>query len=185
MKLPKFKFHPDPFKTSMFEKSENKCLCCGKDTGIIYAGPVHTENDAEETLDSHICPWCIADGSVHTKFDAEFIDPDSVGARGRWDDIPKEQVEEIAYRTPGYFAWQEALWWTHCNEGAEFIGLVGKNEIIQYGDDFLHYIREEAEIENKKDWENYLDHLDKEGSPTAYVFRCRKCGKFGGYSDSH
>ena len=28
-----------------------------------------------------------------------------------------------------------------------------------------------------------LGALDKEGSPTAYMFRCRKCGQLGGYQD--
>jgi uncharacterized protein CbrC (UPF0167 family) len=33
-------------------------------------------------------------------------------------------------------------------------------------------------------WEKLFSALKKEGSPTAYVFRCRKCGQFGGYQDS-
>ena len=33
--------------------------------------------------------------------------------------------------------------------------------------------------------EEYLDVLDADGSPTAYLFRCLHCGKIGGYSDCH
>ncbi len=31
--------------------------------------------------------------------------------------------------------------------------------------------------------EEYLTELDKDGSPTAYVFRCRHCGTHVAYSD--
>ena len=33
------------------------------------------------------------------------------------------------------------------------------------------------------DWEDYFNSLDKDEDPTAYIFRCRHCGAFGGYSD--
>ena len=32
--------------------------------------------------------------------------------------------------------------------------------------------------------EEYLGNLDKGGSPTAYLFRCRHCGTDLAYSDS-
>jgi uncharacterized protein CbrC (UPF0167 family) len=35
------------------------------------------------------------------------------------------------------------------------------------------------------DWVIFLDVLDKEGSPTGYLFRCLHCGHFGGYTDSN
>ncbi|MFA8325886.1 CbrC family protein [Burkholderia ubonensis] len=33
------------------------------------------------------------------------------------------------------------------------------------------------------EWNRLLAALDKDGAPTAYVFRCRHCGAPGGYQD--
>jgi uncharacterized protein len=33
------------------------------------------------------------------------------------------------------------------------------------------------------DWQDYFRALDKDGSPTAYVFQCLRCGRHLGYSD--
>jgi uncharacterized protein len=35
-----------------------------------------------------------------------------------------------------------------------------------------------------KEWEAIYLALDREGSPSAYLFKCSVCGKFGGYWDS-
>src|SRR4051794_16064897 len=70
MSLPTFKYHPDPIATGSVEPSDTQCDCCGKQRGYIYVGPVFSV----EGLYEYICPWCIADGSAHTKFDAEFTD---------------------------------------------------------------------------------------------------------------
>ncbi|MDK9806970.1 CbrC family protein, partial [Vibrio sp. D406a] len=33
MELPKFKYHPDPIATGVFEKSDDICECCSKAKG--------------------------------------------------------------------------------------------------------------------------------------------------------
>jgi uncharacterized protein CbrC (UPF0167 family) len=33
--------------------------------------------------------------------------------------------------------------------------------------------------------DRYMESLDKDAGPTAYAFRCRICGAWGGYSDMH
>jgi uncharacterized protein CbrC (UPF0167 family) len=43
-------------------------------------------------------------------------------------------------------------------------------------------IRSEAGLSGKE-WERYFKALNKEGSPTAYIFQCLHCGAYGGYSD--
>lgn len=184
MKLPKFKFHPDPLSTGSFEVSKNKCKCCGRGRGVIYVGPIIVEVH-EEQFEYNICPWCIADGSAHKKFDIEFTDPAAIGNHGEWDKAPEDQIEEIAFRTPGYYSWQESLWWTHCGEAAEFLGFAGKEDAERIGSNFLNVLRLDAGIEEDSDWIDYLNRLHKEDSPTAYIFRCRICGIYGGYSDSH
>jgi uncharacterized protein len=180
MELPKFKYHPDPVETGSIDESNNVCLCCGKSNGYIYVGPVYSEKDE---LEGDLCPWCIADGSAHTKFDVNFVDIPGVGGHGKWDIVSQDIMEEISFRTPGFTGWQQERWWTHCGDGAEFLGIVGRDEIVYWGDDFIKYIRDELKISDDKDWEEFLNLLDKNRGPTAYVFRCKKCGKLGGYSD--
>lgn len=179
MDLPKFRYHPNPIQTGSVIASDQECICCGQTRGYIYTGPVY----AEEDLDDALCPWCIADGSAHEKFDADFVDADGVGGNGGWDEVPMEVIEEVCHRTPSFTAWQQERWWTHCGDAAEFLGAVGKEEAIQAGKDFLSQIREEMGMEEDEDWANFLDALDRDQSPTAYMFRCRHCGKLGGYSD--
>jgi len=36
---------------------------------------------------------------------------------------------------------------------------------------------------NSEQWAHYRAALDKNGSPTAYVFKCTVCAEIGGYSD--
>ena len=58
-------------------------------------------------LDDAICPWCIADGAAHSKFDASFTDDAGVGGYEETDSAPESIKEEVAYRTPGFIGWQE------------------------------------------------------------------------------
>ena len=140
LKLPHFKYHPSPLSSGSIEDSDEVCRCCGESRGFIYTGPVY----AEEELFDCLCPWCIADGSARAKFDGAFVDEAGIGGHsGQWDEVPKEVMEEIAYRTPGFSGIQQEHWWTHCGDGAEFLR-IEENEVI---------------------------------------FRCRHCGKMGGYQD--
>jgi uncharacterized protein CbrC (UPF0167 family) len=93
---------------------------------------------------THFCPWCIADGSAAETFGADFTD---VGAEVP-DDVPREVLEELAFRTPGFSGWQQEHWLYHCGDGAEFLGLADRRE-----------------------------------GATAYLFRCRHCGRRLAYSD--
>ena len=178
MELPTFKYHPDPLATGSIDSSENKCVVCGLARGFIYRGQPYAE---EELIDA-ICPWCIADGSAHEKFDAEFTDLDGIGDYGHWESVDPKIVEEVAYRTPGFSGWQQERWFTHCADAAEFLGPVGHQELIDYGAGAIKAIREEIGFDGNE-WDEYFESLDRTGEPTAYLFKCRHCGTFGGYSD--
>ena len=178
MDLPIFKYHPDPVSTGSIETSTKTCLACGLTRGYIYKGQPYAE---EELIDA-FCPWCIADGTAHEKFEAEFVDAASVGDYGAWEPVSEEIATEVAYRTPGFTGWQQERWFTHCADAAEFLGLVGKPELIAFGPTAIAAIKEEIGFEGE-DWDDYFESLDKDGEPTAYLFRCRRCGTFGGYSD--
>ncbi|MCB1753724.1 MAG: CbrC family protein, partial [Gammaproteobacteria bacterium] len=94
----------------------------------------------------------------------------------------KEIKEEVSFRTPGFSGWQQERWWTHCNDAAAFLGVAGKNEIEEYGEELVAEVKKETGY-NDEEWNYYFKSMDKNGSPTAYIFRCLHCGKLGGYSD--
>jgi uncharacterized protein len=178
--LPEFKYHPDPLASGAVEVSSAICIVCGRARGYIYTGPVYGEHE----LDEKICPWCIADGTAHQQFEAEFVDADCVGGYGTWETVPITVVRELVERTPCFSGWQQERWFTCCGDAAAFIGRAGKMELQAAGEAALEAIRSEGGYEGRN-WDEYLDVLDADGSPTAYLFRCLHCGKLGGYSDCH
>src|SRR5687768_12655378 len=103
LQLPTFRYHPDPIATGSIAASDTRCRVCHQIRGYIYTGPVY----AAEELDEGICPWCIADGTAHVQYDAEFVDAAAIGGYGDWDAVPPPIVAEVAYRTPGFSGWQQ------------------------------------------------------------------------------
>ena len=178
--LPTFRYHPDPIATGSVVASDATCRCCGRARGVIYAGPVH----AEEDLDDALCPWCIADGSAAARFGAEFVDAAGVGGYGDWDAVPDAVVAELTQRTPAFSGWQEERWWTHCGDAGEFLGPAGAAELRSTWAAALPALQADVGYTGPE-WDEYLRALDRDRGPTAYVFRCRRCGLLGGYSDCH
>lgn len=177
--LPTFEYHPDPVATGSVVESGNECVCCGKARGFIYTGPVYAVAEYQDC----ICPWCIADGIAHERLDASFTDKDGIGGYGEWDDVPDEVKEAVAYRTPGFCGWQQERWWTHCGDAGQFLGPAGRKELQALGPQAIAAIQDSAGLSDGPEWDRFLAALDKEGSPTAYLFRCAQCGQLGGYQD--
>ncbi|HTR55609.1 MAG TPA: CbrC family protein [Kofleriaceae bacterium] len=178
-RLPIFTYHPDPIGTGSVVESEQVCECCGSARGYKYNGSPHC--DAEVEI---ICPWCIADGSAHEKFGAEFTDRQGIGDHGRWGQVSDAISDVVAHRTPGFSGWQQERWWVCCADAAAFVGAAGKEELVKLGDDAVESIRSESGFD-ADEWRVYFEALDKDHGPTAYMFRCHHCGKLGGYSDCH
>jgi uncharacterized protein CbrC (UPF0167 family) len=181
MDLPAFKYHPDPVATGSVEIREAQCACCGEEREAVYVGPVYAEAD----LDELICPWCISSGLAHERFDAEFTDSAAVGGYDNEsrESISQEVMEEVAYRTPGFSAWQQGRWLAHCGDACAFLGPAGKRELKAYrSKDLLESIRADVEMD-EPEFQDYLDGMDKDYGQTAYVFRCLHCGRLLGYSD--
>jgi uncharacterized protein CbrC (UPF0167 family) len=179
MELPKFKYHPDPIATGSIVESAVACRSCGQARGYVYDGlPI-----AEEILDKCICPWCIADGTAHAKFEACFVDEDGIGGHGLWDGVPAAVTDEVAHRTPGFRGWQEEEWWTHCGDAAAYLGMAGAEEVTEFGPELADQLRRYASFEDNEDWREVLGSFSKVGAPTAYLFRCLHCGTVGGYWD--
>jgi uncharacterized protein CbrC (UPF0167 family) len=179
MKLPDFKYHPDPLTTGSIVPSIEACPVCGRSRGFAYDAIPYGPNELQL-----ICPWCIADGSAHEKFGVEFIDTEGVGGYGQWTRVPNEVVAEVAFRTPGFAGWQQERWYTHCGDAAEFLGPMGKEDLEKMGPEAIEVVRVESGQQGA-DWEHYFSRLDRTSTATAYLFRCLHCGQLGGYSDCH
>ena len=173
--LPEFPYHPDPWATGFVERSDATCLSCERRRGFIYIGPVYAVDELVDCL----CPWCIADGSAAERFDATFTDDERVP-----DSVPRVVIDAVTRRTPGFSGWQQEHWLYHCGDGAAFLGRAGWPDIESRPDALEALRREHAGLEWTPELvEEYLRDLDRDGSPTAYLFRCRHCGAHLGYSD--
>lgn len=152
------------------------CLVCSRPRGWAYTGPVYS---VERDLTGHICPWCISDGSAAAKYDALFTDDHGAPA-----DVPPDVVERVTRQTPGFAGWQQERWLYHCSDGCAFLGRAGYEE-LRARPDAMEVLRREHDGLGWTDEEveGYLRALDRDGQPTAYLFRCRSCGTHVAYSD--
>lgn len=169
MNLPLFRYHPDPVASGSIVDSDTTCRCCEQARGYVYAGPTYCEDDVED----EICPWCIADGTAHEQLDATFVDSEAFG-----EDVPEETLELITERTPGYAVWQSEVWPSCCDDATAFIGPMGAAELRTAGleGDAMSFIVYDLG-ESGSAATQLLQSLDREGGPTAFVFRCLTCGR--------
>jgi uncharacterized protein CbrC (UPF0167 family) len=114
-KFPFFKYNPDPIKLGVIKQEVTICTSCGKNRDYVYGGPFYSVEEVEG-----ICPWCIADGSAATKFNGEFQDAASCETVNQ-----EEFLDELIHRTPGYVAWQQGYWLSHCGDFCAIIDYVG------------------------------------------------------------
>jgi uncharacterized protein len=175
--LPLFRYHPDPVATGSVVPSVSPCLACGRARGFTYVGPVYA---VEEPTDG-LCPWCIADGTAASAFDAEFTD----AALDVPTDIAVSVIDELLRRTPGYNSWQQDRWLYHCADACAFLGAVGRHELEDHRD-AREMLRHEHDGFgwNERQVEAYLEALSTDGSPTAFLFRCLHCAAYLAYSDA-
>jgi uncharacterized protein len=177
MQLPAFAYHPDPIASGSIKPSDAVCRCCGKARGYIYTGPTYCVDDLEEAL----CPWCIADGSAHAKFDASFVD-----AARFPDGIAESVIQEVAWRTPSFSAWQQGEWLTCCGDAAAFVEPAGYPEIQarhpRAEGTLVTYIVHQMQISGSAAI-HLLHALDRDHGPTAYMFKCRHCDNQPAYID--
>lgn len=180
--LPTFRYHPDPEETGSIVKRPVNCVCCRKRRDYTYIGPVYATAD----LDNQLCPWCLASGAAHEKFGATFTDEEALvdGLNRTRTQNRTDVIDEVSGRTPGFSGWQQERWLVHCGDACAFLGPAGRTEVASYSSaDLLESLRTDAEM-TKDAFERYFSELDKEGGPTAYVFRCLHCSLLLGYSDA-
>jgi uncharacterized protein CbrC (UPF0167 family) len=164
--LPEFPYHPDPVATGNVKSSSKQCRCCGQTRDYIYLGSVYAIEDLEEA----ICPWCIADGSAAEKFDATFVDSYPLSRAG----IPKNIVEEVTRRTPGYNSWKQEEWRVCCADACEFHGDAPQAEVHSLSGDALEELLSELQW-SPSDWNDFVGGYTPGGDPVVYKFICRHC----------
>lgn len=178
MELPVFRYHPDPIASGSIVVSDKACACCGKARGFVYTASVYCEAELD---DEALCPWCIADGSAHEKFDASFTD-----FSGLPDNLPPDIAEEIAFRTPGFSTWQSERWLGCCGDAAAFLEPVGTEELRarhpKLDGVLMGFIVYDLQISGRAAV-NLLENLHRDRGPTAYVFSCRHCDNQPAYID--
>jgi uncharacterized protein CbrC (UPF0167 family) len=88
----------------------------------------------------------------------------------------------VAFRTPGFEGWQQERWFTCCGDAGAYLGSKGRRDLEEAGAEAVAAIREERGYSGER-WKEYLEALNRDFGPTAYLFRCLHCGRLGGYSD--
>lgn len=176
--LPVFAYFEDPVGAGVFEKSKDVCACCGRSRGWIYDGPVYCAGD-----EPALCPWCIADGSAAEKFACTFNDTGVLHHRAGDDrDPPPLELDEVATRTPGFTTWQGNSWFACCGHAAAYLGDADEDDLRgRWAEVVPMLIADSGGAFDEA--EELVNGLERGGSPGVYVFRCRRCGRLGGYFD--
>ncbi|MGQ0467864.1 MAG: CbrC family protein [Sporichthyaceae bacterium] len=172
---PPFRYHPDPVFTGALAAPDEPCEICGLPRSWRYTGPVYAVEEIET-----LCPWCIADGSAASHLDATFTDDSAVPSG-----VSPEAVATVTRRTPGFSGWQQERWLYHCGDAAAFLGRAGWRD-LEGLPDALESLRLDSA---RPGWSpgqiaEYVQSLDDDRSPTAYLFRCLLCHTHLAYSDS-
>lgn len=180
MSLPTFRYHPDPLASGAIVPSDTECECCGEARGYIYTGPTFCDEDLVDCL----CPWCIADGSAHEEFQAEFTDASAIGGEDQEDPLPDSVIEEVAYQTPGFSGCQQEHWLTCCGDAAAYLGNAGHTELENKWPEAIPAVKATSGTSGAA-WDRYFASLDLLSGPTAYVFQCLHCHRHLAYSDNY
>lgn len=167
MELPTFTYHPDPLSTGAIEPSNAVCECCGKARGYVYTSMIYAEEDID-----YICPWCIADGSAHKKFDGEFVDAHPLHQAG----LAQSIIDEVSYRTPGYISWQQETWLACCDDACAFLGDAPAQELQALDEQGIQQLSHDSGF-SVHDLPDMIAQYSPKGSPAFYKFQCLHCGK--------
>ncbi|MCM2603281.1 CbrC family protein [Rossellomorea marisflavi] len=164
MTLPTFKYNPDPIKLEVIKKEMTDCPVCNKERDYVYKGPFYSVEDVEG-----ICPWCIADGSAAEKYEGSFQDDASC------EEVEKEAyIDELVYRTPGYFGWQQEHWLSHCGDFCAIVEYVGWKEIEHLEEELAGDLNEIMATYNMTK-EKLKEWLVNDGALQGYLFKCVHC----------
>jgi uncharacterized protein CbrC (UPF0167 family) len=163
--LPDFPYFPDPVGDGSIEACAETCFSCKRSRGFICTNSAY---GADIPDGARFCPWCVADGSAHSRYGASFHDVE-LGASG-------EATRAVSYRTPRFLTWQDWAWPSHCGDAAIYLGQPNGKQ-LRANPEAHQALHEEL---RRWDWgrdeayvEEFIDGLG--GSCVAYLFKCRQC----------
>lgn len=174
--LPEFPYHPDPVATGVIVPSATACLCCGRERGYVYRGPVYaaeelggrlrargalrtaappnssTHTSRRERAWATTCPWRSSRRSTGAL---------RVSPRGR---------------SPGGSSTAATVLRSWAGSGPPNSPPIPRHWRCCGG-------RRTAGAGRMDQVEHFLGSLDKDGEATAYLFRCRICAAHLAYTD--
>lgn len=176
---PSFTYQPLAYapQLGIFEDSELECACCGRARGWIYSGSIYSIHDVVR-----VCPWCIADGSAHRRWDASFcqdIEDSSYQPNALQVVLAEEVVDQVLHRTPGYTSWQGAIWKTHCDDVCEFHGDISTDDLCALPPEAEQLFRRENSwaLPEQMTLQAFTQkRYTPKGDMSIYKFICRHCG---------
>ncbi len=169
-RLPTFKYFADPYGANTqrkFIESDLECDCCGRVRGYIYSDSQYSDEDED-----CVCPWCIADGSAHQKYDTLYsiCHKDSIGA------------DEVWHRTPAVESIQDFTWPSHCGEACVFVGDADSRMLTSLKEPLAGELRRLA-----KAYDMPTDELISCAMPKGDIFfnmfQCRQCQQYQLHAD--
>lgn len=174
MKLPVYKYNPNPVNLQVIEHELTICPVCNEQRELVYVGPFYSIEEVEG-----ICPWCIADGSAAKKYDGEFQDAASCEEVS-----DNKMMEELIYRTPGFFGWQQEQWLACCGDFCAIKDYISWEQIKQLVKEYpeetkrdIQQLFNEYGITNKEFETGSYDYIQ------GYLFECLHCKRPRFYTD--
>ena len=173
--FPLFRYHPFPVYTGSIKALAITCPVCGLPSEYSYE--FVPDRPEDETLGDgggaeqmvRVCPWCLHDGTAARRYPGTSFN-DAPRAAG----IPAPAREELEYRTPTYYTFQEKEWPTHHDDYCAFIGYAGWKEIAAYAAELA------ADLARLRRWTKWvkadLEAWKTGSSVQGYLFRCLTCG---------
>ncbi|MCP4261334.1 MAG: hypothetical protein GY774_28115 [Planctomycetes bacterium] len=165
MKLPDFKYHPDPVRTHSIVAYTGACSCCGEERGFSCSAGIYSEHDV-----ASICPWCVSDGSAAERFSGEFNDVHWLQGY-----VPESVIDDVARKTPGFTAFQQPFWVGHCHDACVFMGEVTASELKGVAGESLSTLLEDNGLDHEM-WEIVKLNYDA-SSTTVFRFDCAHCAQ--------
>lgn len=171
--LPNFEYFFDPIANGCVVPMLAKCPCCGKDREFMYCGPIYCKDNI-----LHVCPWCIHSGEATRKWDASFNDAHSIPKN-----VPKQIIDTVCNRTPGFESWQTNHWLFSETDAMMFVGEIDGVTLLAEADDLKIAACRRALDEWHFSEEFDLAEITRGGQPAVYLFRDRQSGEYSAYAD--
>ncbi len=166
MELPTFRYHPDPIASGAIVRENATCVCCERVVDHVYVASAYSIHE----FDRNLCPWCIADGTAHKKFDVEFCDSYPLQNAG----INESIIAQVTSRTPGYISWQQEEWLSHCDDACAFLGDATSETIRNMTPKEMAPLCADHGVD--AEWfAKVADTYEPGGQPAIYHFKCLVC----------